>query len=101
MCPDQIQPRSGPGGTRSELLTYAVLASRLGILFDNATNAAGSLIPAHLLAIVPLLQKQTNVQPRKPSLMLSWRLRDAEVSRMATVNKSSPQYILLRDTLCS
>lgn len=90
-CPGQIQPDSGRSGTRSELLTHAVLASLLGMLSDSATNAAGSLIPVHLLAIVPLLPKRTSVQPRKPSLMLCWKLRDAQVSLMATVDKLSPQ----------
>ena len=89
--PGQTQPDSGPGGTRSELLTHAVLASRPGILSDSATSVVGSLIPlARLLAMAP--PKRTSVEPRRPSLMLCSRLRGAEVSPKVTENKSLPQY---------
>lgn len=90
MYPGQTQPGSGPDGTRLEPLTHAVLASRPGILSDSATNAAGFLILPQLLMILPLLPKRTNVQPRKPSLMLCWRRRDVEVNPKVTQNNYPP-----------
>lgn len=92
--PGRTQPDPGPDGTRLELLTHAMLASHPGMLSDSTMNAAGFLIPANLLAVIPASPKQTSVQPRKPSSMLFWKLKDAEVNPKVNEISSSPRHTI-------